>query len=177
MPRPIQLHVSPHGATADEAAAVQAALEAAMDTLEVAPDFELGLVLTTDAALQTLNFEFRGLDKPTDVLSFAFDPADLPPGEPPYLGDIVISVPYAERNAAGVRQDIVSSTAIAGPETSADGAITTATSLPADAWTRLDELKLLAVHGLLHLLGHDDETDEGAEIMRAQERRLGVRRA
>ena len=171
--RPIHLHVSPDAAADTEAAAIVSTVAAAMDALDIAPDFELGLVLTTDAALQALNLEFRGQDKPTDVLSFPFDAADLPPGEPPYLGDIVISVAYAERNAASISSEATEVAVANGLEVDD---VDDEESPTTGGWQRLDELKLLAVHGLLHLLGHDDETDEGAEDMRAEEVRLGVRR-
>ena len=118
-----------------------------MDRLEIPVDHELAIVLTDDAQLHTLNLQYRGIDQPTDVLSFPADPADLPPGEPAYLGDILISVPYAARNAE------------------------------AAGWSLAEELRLLAVHGLLHLLGHDDETDAGADAMHAMEVELGVRPA
>ena len=148
---PVVLHVEDAGAGADgatyEPADVALALEAAMARLDVAPEAEVSLVLTGDATLQDLNRAHRHVDEPTDVLSFAADPADWTPGEPPYLGDILISVPQA---AAGGR----------------------ATGHPL-----ADELRLLAVHGLLHLLGHDDETDAGAAEMERLEVELGVRRA
>ena len=123
------------------------ALVEAMDALALPADTELALVLTDDLQLQQLNRDYRGQDQPTDVLSFAVDPADLPPGEPPNLGDILISVPYASRSAR-----------LADREPS-------------------DEMRLLAVHGLLHLLGHDDETEAGAAEMRRLEVSLGVRPA
>jgi probable rRNA maturation factor len=107
----------------------------------------VALVLTDDALLAQLNEQYRGKQGPTDVLSFPTDPEDQPPGEAPQLGDILISVPQAAANAAAAGHSL------------------------------LEELRLLAVHGLLHLLGHEDETDAGAEAMRAEEVRLGVRPA
>jgi len=143
--RPVIVHHRPGRGTAAEAAAARAALESAMDRLGVPPETEIALVLTDDAELHALNRAYRGQDQPTDVLSFPADAADLPPGEPPFLGDILISVPRAAEGAAR-----------------AGHALT-------------DELRLLAVHGLLHLLGHEDETEAGAEAMRRLEAELGVR--
>jgi probable rRNA maturation factor len=100
----------------------------------------LSLVLTDDAQLQQLNHDYRGIDAPTDVLSFAVDP-DMPtiPGASPYLGDIIISVPYAARQADQEGHSIA------------------------------DELQLLVVHGVLHLLGYDHMTpDEKAEMWEVQ---------
>lgn len=131
--------------TAAEVAAVSSALARAAPALGVA-EADFTVVLGDDALLGELNATYRGHDQPTDVLSFAADPADTEPGAPRYLGDIVISVPQAAASALA-----------AGHDTAA-------------------ELALLAVHGLLHLLGYDDETDAGAMAMTAQEIALGVRR-
>jgi probable rRNA maturation factor len=89
-----------------------------------------------DRAMRDLNRRFRGLDGPTDVLSF--EGASGPDGR--HLGDVVISVPYARRQAvAGGRSLAV-------------------------------ELRVLALHGLLHCLGYDHEADDGE--MARLERRL-----
>ena len=86
---------------------------------------EVALVLTGDRALRTLNARYRGKDKPTDVLSFPG------PGGEVGLGDIVISVDTAARNAKEYGR-----------------------TLP-------QELDILALHGFLHVLGYDHETDDG----------------
>ena len=87
---------------------------------------EVSLVLAGDGLLRRLNRDYRGQDRPTDVLSFPGG------GGEAGLGDVVISVETAERNArAGGR------------------------TLP-------QELDVLALHGFLHVLGHDHETDDGA---------------
>jgi len=82
-----------------------------------------------DEESQTLNREYRQKDYPTDVLSFPFD-QELPEGGY-YLGDIFISLPTAEKQAAE-------------------------NSIPLE-----QELLTLMVHGLLHLGGYDHETDQG----------------
>lgn len=120
-------------------------LERAMVELGVDEAREMALVLGDDTLLADLNERYRGKDGPTDVLSFPADPDDALPGESPQLGDVLISVPQAAANAAATGHGLD------------------------------DELALLAVHGLLHLLGHEDETDEGAEAMLREEVRLGVR--
>lgn len=103
--------------------------------------YELSLRLTDDAEVHQLNRDFRGIDRPTDVLSFAALEADPIPGppdaepEPLYLGDIIISLETAARQA------------VAGGHTQA----------VEDAW--------LAAHGLLHLLGWDHPDDEAAIAM------------
>lgn len=99
----------------------------------VASDPEISVVLCDDPFIQDLNREYRGKDKPTDVLSFAQD-------DPNILGDIVISLPTATRQAEAAH------------------------------WPLESEIALLAVHGLLHLLGYDDETAAGAwEMQRRTE--------
>jgi probable rRNA maturation factor len=72
------------------------------------PDASLTLVLTTDEAVADLNREFRGVDAPTDVLSF---PAELPalPDEPVYLGDVLIAYPYAMAQALREKQAVTES--------------------------------------------------------------------
>jgi probable rRNA maturation factor len=102
---------------------------------------EVSLVLAGDRLLHRLNRDYRGKDRPTDVLSF--------PGEggEAGLGDIVISVETAERNARGLGR------------------------------TLGQELDVLALHGFLHVLGHDHETDDGAMDRlegRLRRRLLGV---
>jgi probable rRNA maturation factor len=98
---------------------------------------EVSLVLAGDRLLHRLNRDYRGKDRPTDVLSF--------PGEGGEggLGDVVISVETAERNArSGGR-------------------------------TLARELDVLTLHGFLHVLGYDHETDGGT--MDRLERRLRKR--
>jgi probable rRNA maturation factor len=120
---------------------------------EGAPAAEVSLLLTDDETIHALNRNYRHQDKPTDVLSFAQRDhlPDAPSTPEPFdtpelLGDVVISVETAERQA---RQH--------------------GTSLD-------EELALLTVHGILHLLGFDDMTDQGAEEMQEKERALGVRK-
>lgn len=99
-------------------------------------DYELSLRLTNDAEIQLLNAQYRQQNKPTDVLAFAALEVDCPEGafsmkslQPLYLGDIVISVDTANRQAQQQGHSLQT------------------------------ELVWLATHGLLHLLGwdHPDE--------------------
>ena len=104
--------------------------------LPTANTYELSLRLTDDAEIKVLNHQYREQDKPTDVLAFAALEADFPMNEemrsqlPLYLGDIVISVDTANRQATEQGHPLQT------------------------------ELAWLATHGLLHLLGwdHPDET-------------------
>ncbi len=90
---------------------------------------EISVVLCDDLFIRDLNNRYRGVDKPTDVLSFAQE------DDPEMLGDIVISLPTAACQAERA------------------------------GWPPASETALLAVHGLLHLLGYDDDTWEGAHLM------------
>ncbi len=107
----------------------------------------INLLLTDDATVQALNRDYRGFDKPTDVLSFE-DGESPYPGAPIHLGDIAVAVPYALRDAEK------------------------------EGWGNSAEFQLIAVHGTLHLLGHDHGDDvEKARMWAAQEtilRSLGV---
>jgi probable rRNA maturation factor len=98
---------------------------------------EVSLVLAGDRLLRRLNRTYRGKDRPTDVLSFPGG------GGEAGLGDVVISVETAGRNALRLRR------------------------------TLAQELDVLALHGFLHVLGYDHETDDGA--MERLERRLRKR--
>lgn len=99
----------------------------------LAPEAEsLGIRFAGDREVRRLNRTYRGKDRPTDVLSF--------PGEDGHLGDILISVPVARRQAAAAGHAVER------------------------------ELQVLLLHGLLHCLGHDHETDGGE--MERLERRL-----
>ena len=115
---------------------LRAAAKKAMIFEGLNPDkVELSIVLTDDAELQRLNKEYRGKDKPTDVLSFSQDEDFIPvSGRLRILGDIVISLDTAVLACSEER------------------------SLEAETcW--------LVIHGVLHLLGYDDETEEGYNEM------------
>ncbi len=130
---------------------------------QVLPPDSLGqvsLLITDDETVRDLNREYRGLDQTTDVLSFSAQhsghwegaanpevsesdwPSDwpLPDDEPPPLGDIVVSLPQAKRQA--FQQGV----------------------------PLRRELALLLVHGALHLLGHDHYEDDERETMQHLER-------
>jgi probable rRNA maturation factor len=110
---------------------------------------ELAIVLTDDSAIRALNRDWRGKDQPTNVLSFpaqaAFHPRQpagrtaAPRGRPRLLGDIVIAYETVAREALAEHRPF------------------------------RHHLAHLAVHGFLHLLGHDHATEAEAEAMEALE--------
>jgi probable rRNA maturation factor len=112
---------------------------------------EIECILTDDPTMQRLNMQFRNIDEPTDVLSFAFkdisidaQAASFPavPDSPEILGQIIVSFPMAVKQAAthghGVDQ----------------------------------ELMLLVVHGMLHLLGYDHQVPADERKMKQREKHI-----
>lgn len=107
---------------------------------------EASISFVTDEAIHELNREWRGVDRPTDVLSFECDGVDddmpLPEGQAFELGDIVIAPDVAEAQA------------------------------PLYGLSFADEVSLLVTHGMLHLCGYDHMEDDEAAVMEAREREL-----
>jgi rRNA maturation RNase YbeY len=103
---------------------------------------ELSVALVGDAAMAELNLRHRGKRGPTDVLSFSLLEGAHSEYRGALLGDVVIDIEQAARQARRLRR-------------------------PLD-----EELAKLVIHGVLHLLGHDHEEAAEARRMRAEERRL-----
>jgi len=117
---------------------IERAVHAALTHQKEALDVNLSVVLTDNRRLHKLNLDYLGVDAPTDVLSFPASESDPETGAR-YIGDILISVPYATK-----------------------GAKQAGNSLEA-------ELQLLVVHGVLHILGHDHaKPKEKAKMWKAQ---------
>ncbi|HEY9665161.1 MAG TPA: rRNA maturation RNase YbeY [Coleofasciculaceae cyanobacterium] len=124
-------------------------LEALQPTLPPAESYELCLRLTNDVEIQTLNAQYRYKNQPTDVLAFAAlevnspqIPTDMQSSIPVYLGDVVISVETAYRQAQQQGHSLQT------------------------------ELAWLATHGLLHLLGWDHPDEESLREMLNQQETL-----
>lgn len=109
-------------------------MEALLAAEDAPPDCEVSLVFCDDPFIHALNRDYRGKDKPTDVLSFPQE------DEAGLLGDVIISVPTSQRQAEAQGHPVE------------------------------QEIEWLFLHGLLHLVGYDDETDEGAEEMNERAR-------
>ncbi len=120
-------------------------LEALQPTLSPLDAYELSLRLTNDSEIQQLNHQYRQQDKPTDVLAFAAlesvypQPSELQLTMPLYLGDIVISLDTAQRQAEAQQHPLKV------------------------------ELAWLAAHGLLHLLGWDHPDEDSLARMLEQQ--------
>ncbi len=107
----------------------------------------LSISLVHDGEIAVLNREHRGKDKPTDVLSFPLYPAGTAAaaeGPERLLGDVVISVDTAQRQAAEYEAPLQ------------------------------NEINRLLIHGILHVLGHDHEKPAERAAMEAEERRLAA---
>jgi probable rRNA maturation factor len=103
---------------------------------------EVSFVLTDDETVHRLNKVYRGKDRPTDVLAFAMHEGEHAALAGPLLGDVIVSVPTARRQAESRGIDV------------------------------LDEVTMLVAHGLLHLLGWDHDTAAKDRRMRAETARL-----
>ena len=118
------------------------------------PDAELSLVITGQERVQQLNRDYLGRDRPTDVLAFSMlaglpaegeasaPPFVAPPDGVVHLGEVIISYPQAVIQAEEHKHPV--------PK----------------------EIALLIIHGILHLLGYDDEKPEEKRQMRAREREI-----
>ncbi|MEG6614828.1 rRNA maturation RNase YbeY [Peptococcaceae bacterium 1198_IL3148] len=114
---------------------------------------EVSVTFVDDQYIHQLNRDYRGVDRPTDVLSFAMDEGEEMPAAPEevhMLGDVIISLETAQRQAKEYGH------------------------------TFERELAFLAVHGALHLLGYDHQTEEETNVMRSKEEsiltELGINR-
>ena len=115
---------------------------------------EVSVTLTDNAYIHRLNKQYRGIDRPTDVLSFAFNESEEPEieggMEVDMLGDLIISVERAEEQAADFGHSV------------------------------RREMAFLTVHGMLHLLGYDHMEEEEREEMESEQRfvmeNLGISR-
>jgi probable rRNA maturation factor len=130
----------------DAESVIHRAIAAAAEfvTADVA-ETELAIMLTDDAGIRTLNRNWRGIDKPTNVLSFpALQPSGPrgPDDAPRMLGDIAIAYETTRREADDEQK-------------------------PFD-----NHLSHLTVHGFLHLIGYDHEKDDDAEAMETLEREI-----
>lgn len=120
---------------------VRRAAEAAMLDND-APPSEISVVLSDDEHIRELNKHHRGMDKPTNVLSFPAARMKTPAGAPRILGDVVLAYETVAREAAEESKPIE------------------------------NHLTHLVVHGVLHLLGYDHEDDDEAEMMETRERQI-----
>ncbi|MDD2353109.1 MAG: rRNA maturation RNase YbeY [Candidatus Caldatribacteriota bacterium] len=126
---------------------IEKILITAMEVMEIKKNSEVSLLLTSDREIQYLNKVYRDKDTPTDVLSFSMSEGldsftDNDEIDDFLLGDIVISIETAQRNAELAEISL------------------------------MQEINILITHGLLHLLGYDHNSDEEFDKMKNEEDRI-----
>ena len=130
---------------------LEATLKKAMDIVAakegLRDNAEVDITLVDNEEIHALNKQYRGIDRPTDVLSFALDEGDEEPEVEDeevehLLGDVIISAPKAVEQGEEFGHGL----------------------------TR--EMTYLAVHGMLHLLGYDHMVEEDKKVMRAREEEI-----
>lgn len=130
----------------DASAMITRAVCAVIDREAPGHPVEIGIRLTNDSEIQSLNRDWRGQDKPTNVLAFALgEDEQLVPADPAQtvpLGDVVVAFETCAREAREESKSIA------------------------------NHLCHLVVHGTLHLLGYDHDVADDAEIMEAAEREI-----
>ena len=139
---------SRQGASAEQAAATRGLGPWLAKIAPAAARGDLCVALVSDARMKALNRQFRGKDQVTDVLSFPSDPSTaLRAGTRGFLGDIVIASGVAKKQAKAAGHSLNT------------------------------EIRVLALHGLLHLLGYDHDADDGkmAKVEARLRKKAGLR--
>jgi probable rRNA maturation factor len=139
----LRFHVRRKSGARPNRRVLRLACEAALAGEGVTGSVVLTLTLVDDDEIQEINRQHRGIDRPTDVLSFPLvdgtDAFALPPGAPCDLGDVMVSYPRAVAQAEEYGHSVER------------------------------ELAYLVIHGVLHILGHDHEVPAEQAVMRARE--------
>lgn len=130
-------------------ATIRRLAESVLEAEGCPPDCEVSLILVDDAEMAAYNERFLRRYGPTDVISLPIEdlapgrpPTSVPAGPPPMLGDVILAPSVIRARADEAGVDFD------------------------------DEVALLVVHGLLHLLGYDHDEEQAAETMEARERQL-----
>lgn len=113
-----------------------------LQQMKLGPNAGVSIVFVGEAPIRKLNQKYRKQDRVTDILSFSnLEGGKLivPQGEPPYLGEIIICYPQAKRQARELGHSVK------------------------------EEIKILLVHGLLHLLGYEHEGEDDGVMRKMEE--------
>jgi probable rRNA maturation factor len=137
--------------------------EAVLKAEGVRGDTEVSLLFVDEAAIADLNSRFLGREGPTDVLAFPIDDEPVESGRSPDSGGSGPGFTSEPEEAPSLLGDVVICPAVANR------------NAPEHAGNYDDEIALLVVHGLLHILGMDHEDSEEAEAMETRERELLAR--
>jgi probable rRNA maturation factor len=146
----ISIKIDPEFKATLKAGRVEQIIKQILNTVNTDGIVELSVVFTNDKTIHDLNKKYRNIDNPTDVLAFQMHPGDrsgevsfiTPPDSIRHLGEVVISYPQASRQAEEYGHAIK------------------------------HELKILLIHGILHLLGYDHERAEDEEVMNSEEEEI-----
>jgi probable rRNA maturation factor len=146
--------------------AVQAAIDALTADEPIPHAYEVALYLTTDAEIRALNRDYRGVDAPTDVLSFGYGkPDDATPSlRFPLQAGGNAPDGFPSRSGGNLKEGGETDSADTLPDLPPLGDIvisveTARRQAPLNGHNLLTELLMLALHGTLHLMGYDDSTD------------------
>jgi probable rRNA maturation factor len=134
--------------------------EAVLEEEGLSGDAELSVLFVDEPAIAELNSRFLGKEGPTDVLAFPIDEEPVESGRSPDSGGTGPGMPSEPEDVPVLLGDIVICPAVAFR------------NAPEHAGNYDDEVALLVVHGLLHLMGMDHQEDDEAEEMEAKEREL-----
>jgi probable rRNA maturation factor len=134
--------------------------EAVLQEEGLSGDAELSVLFVDEPAIAELNSRFLGKEGPTDVLAFPIDEEPVESGRSPDAGGTGPGMPSEPEDVPVLLGDIVICPAVAFR------------NAPEHAGNYDDEVALLVVHGLLHLMGMDHQEDDEAEEMEAKEREL-----
>jgi probable rRNA maturation factor len=137
--------------------------EAVLKEEDLAGDAELSVLFVDEPSITELNARFLGKDGPTDVLAFPIDEEPVESGRSPDSGGTGPGMPSEPEDMPVLLGDIVICPAVAHR------------NAPEHAGSYEDEVALLVVHGLLHLMGMDHDEDDEAEEMEERERELLAR--
>lgn len=115
----------------------------ALEAEEASGDWEIGIMLISDEVIQDMHRDFMGVDSPTDIMTFPYQPPWFDTRAPVVSGgDFVISMETASANAVTA------------------------------GWKLRDELEFLVLHGVLHILGWDDADPEARGAMLSRQTRI-----
>lgn len=133
----VQLQADFAGENAIQSETLEIAASKVLETEGIEGDAMLTIVLATNSYVQEMNEKYRAVDAPTDVLSFPASPLpdEIADEDSGYLGDIIISLPYVAERAKEENHSLH------------------------------DDLTLMVVHGVLHLLGYDHDTPDSQKAM------------
>ncbi|GKY92734.1 hypothetical protein MPSEU_000243400 [Mayamaea pseudoterrestris] len=148
--------------------------------------YSVSLLLVDDEYMKETNQETRGINEPTDILSFpmleAVEPGILEDPEfdvPDYynLGDMLVDVPYVMRRCQEDEQEELHTTDGQTDDENGDSDHTKSvergvSGAMATVYNPEQRVHMLLVHGMLHLVGHDHEDDDEYELMVAEEERI-----